>query len=210
MFWPNGSEARFHSIEESGRRFQFDVTRFASLWRNGRCIFCLRALVENMKLFFCIAVFAVPLCGQQFAHPSLAPIRAEAHKAFTAEMDRAAKGDCLNLETSAAVNDCYERALAQSESNLKAFRAAIGMSIKARQDLFGAQLLRHFESSEQAWDGYSVEQAQVTADLVDNPADKSGSAAATQIDLIRTHMRDLDKIYNILLHENCGACLTNQ
>ncbi len=43
-----------------------------------------------------------------------------------------------------------------------------------------------------------------------NPADKTSSAAATRIDLIRTHMQTLDKLCNILLHENCGACLTNQ
>ena len=34
--------------------------------------------------------------------------------------------------------------------------------------------------------------------------------AATEIDLIRSHMRNLDKIYNILLHDDCGACLVNQ
>ncbi|HZS53923.1 MAG TPA: hypothetical protein VFA65_05940 [Bryobacteraceae bacterium] len=84
------------------------------------------------------------------------------------------------------------------------------MSIKARQDLFGPHLLEHFNSTEQTWDLYCLDQAQVTADLVDNPRDQSSSAAATRIDLIRTHMRTLDKLYNILLHENCGACLTDQ
>lgn len=167
--------------------------------------------IEGMKLVFFIAALAMPLCAQQSVRPSLAPIRAEAKKAFTAEMDRAASGDCPNtLLTSAAVNQCYEAALAQSESNLKAFRAAIRMSIQARLQLFGSQLLKHFESSEKAWDVYCLEQSQVTAGMVDNPADKSGSAAATQINLIRSHMRNLDKIYNILLHNNCGACLTDE
>ena len=164
-----------------------------------------------MKLVFFVAVLAVSLCGQQSAQPSLAPIRAEAKRAFTAEMDRAAKGDCPNtLITSAAVNECYEAALTQSESNLKAFRAAIRMSIEARLHLFGSLLLKHFELSERAWDVYCVEQPQVTADMVDNPDDRSGSAAATRINLIRSHMRNLDKIYYILLHDNCGACLTDE
>jgi len=163
-----------------------------------------------MKLVFFVAVLAVPLWGQQSANPSLAPIRAEAKKAFAIEMDRAAKGDCQNVETSAAVNDCYEATFTQSRSNLNAFRAAIRMSIKARHGLFDSHMLGHFESSEQAWDLYSVKQAQVTADMVDNPGDRSGSAAATQVNLIRTHMQDLDKIYNILLHDNCGACLVDQ
>ena len=54
--------------------------------------------------------------GQQSVHPSLAPIHALAKKAFTEEMDRAAKGDCPNFVTSAAANECYEEPLAQSES----------------------------------------------------------------------------------------------
>ncbi|MBV9303950.1 MAG: hypothetical protein JOY53_17715 [Acidobacteriaceae bacterium] len=124
--------------------------------------------------------------GQQSIRPSLAPIRAEAKRAFTAEMDRAAKGDCPNAETSVAVDECYEAVMALSETHLEAFRAAIRRSIEARQDLFGPQSLRHFELSERAWDDYCAEQAQVRADMVDNPADKSGSAAATRIELIRT------------------------
>jgi hypothetical protein len=163
-----------------------------------------------MKLLFLTVVLAAPVFGQQPADISLAPIRAEANKAFTAEMDRAAKGECRNLATDAAVDACYETALTRSESNLEAFRTAIGKSIKARQKLFSPQMLTHFESSEQAWDAYSAKQAKVTADMVDNPIDKSDSAASTQIDLIRTHMRALDKIYNILLHDDCGACLVDR
>jgi hypothetical protein len=163
-----------------------------------------------MKFVFFVFVLSVPLWGQQSAPPSLAPLRAEAKKAFTAEMDRAAKGDCPNLVTSADLDECYEAALTQSKANLTAFRAATKMSIEARQDLFGPQMLRHFESSEQTWDLYCAQQAQVTADMVENPADKSSSEDATQIDLIRTHLRDLDKIYNILLNANCGACLVDQ
>jgi hypothetical protein len=75
---------------------------------------------------------------------------------------------------------------------------------------FGPQMLTRFESAELAWDIYSEKQAQVTGDMVDNPADKSSSVAAIKIDLIRSHMRDLDKIYNIFLYDDCGAWLVNQ
>jgi hypothetical protein len=171
-------------------------------------------LWKRMKFFFFVAVLAVSFpsgaAGQQSIHASLAPMRAEAKKAFTAEMDRAAKASCPGLLNSAAVNECYEKALAQSASHLREFRAASRASIEARQDLFEPRFLNHFESAEQASDSYCVEQAQVTADIVDNPGDRPGSAAATRIDLIRSHMRMLDKIYNILLHNNCGACLTDQ
>jgi hypothetical protein len=162
-----------------------------------------------MKLVFYVFLLAAPLLGQQSASPSLAPIRAQAKKALTAEMDRAAHGDCPNSVTSADLDKCFEAALTQSISNLRSFRTAIKMSIQARQNLFGPQMLTHFESSEQIWDLYCTKQAEVTADMVDNPADKSSSRATTQINLIQTHMRDLDKIYNILLHDNCGACLVD-
>ncbi|GGH04259.1 lysozyme inhibitor LprI family protein [Silvibacterium dinghuense] len=163
-----------------------------------------------MKSLFFVFVLSLPLLGQQAVQLSLAPIRAEAKMAFTAEMDRAAKGDCPNQVTSAEIDACYKTALLQSRSNLNAFRSAIRMSIQARERLFPPLMLKDFEASEQAWDRYSATQTQVTADMVDNPEDKSSSAAATEIGLIRSHLRDLDKIYNILLHNNCGACLADQ
>lgn len=162
-----------------------------------------------MRFLLVVFVLAVPLWSQQSTEPSLAPFRAAAKKAFTAEMDRAAKGDCPAANSSSEFNVCYEAALAQSNANLAAFRTAIRKSIEARKDLFGPQMLKHFESSEQTWDIYVAQQSSVIGDMVDSPEDKESSEDETHINLIRTHLRDLEKIYNILLNDNCGACLTD-
>ncbi len=52
-----------------------------------------------------------------------------------------------------------------------------------------------------------MSQLKASEDMADRP--ELAGEEETRIDLIRGHMRALDRIYYTLLHDDCGACLVD-
>jgi hypothetical protein len=140
---------------------------------------------------------------------SLAPFRSAAHAAFAAEMAAADRPLCPGLVAAPEFAACLDASLKQSEKNLAAYRAALRSSIVARQTLLGAPSLDHFRSAELMWDQYSEREVKASGDMAGGPELIGSAEEGTRIDLIRMHMRALDRIYYTLLHDDCGACLVD-
>ena len=129
--------------------------------------------------------------------------------AFTEEMVRADQPLCPNLVAPSDFGPCLDASLKRSENHLAAYRSALRSSIVARQKLLGLQSLEHFRSTERLWDLYSASQLKASADMAAGPELVGSAEEGARIDLIRDHMRTLDRIYYTLLHDDCGACLVD-
>ena len=162
-----------------------------------------------MKLLLLTIVLAPLLVAQNRSDPSLAPFRNAAHKALAEELTDADKPLCPNLVALPEFSVCLNAALTKSEDHLTAYRAALRSSIAVREKLLGAQSLQHFQSTERMWDLYSASQLKASEDMAEGPELAGSAEEQTRIDLIRSHMRMLDRIYYVLLHDDCGACLVD-
>jgi hypothetical protein len=163
-----------------------------------------------MKPLLLLPLLACTLFAQSKPELSLAPFREAAHKAFAAEMAGANERLCPNLIALPKVAACLDRAQAESKTELASYRAALRASIAARISLLGAQALPHYQTAEQDWDVYSASQLKGAADMADTPVLGAQAEIQARIDLERTHMQTLDRIYYTLLHDDCGACLVNK
>ena len=162
-----------------------------------------------MKLLLPTLLLASSVFAQGRSDPSLAPFRSAAHKAFTEEMADADQPLCPNLVVMSDFSVCLDASLQQSEKYLAAYRTALRSSIAARKTLLGAQSLNHFQSTERMWDRYSASQIKASGDMSEAPQLVDSAEGETRIDLIRNHMRTLDRVYYTLLHDDCGACLVD-
>ena len=162
-----------------------------------------------MKLLLLVFLFGLPVFAQGGSDPSLAPFRSAAHRAFTEEMTHADQPLCQGIVPPPEFAVCINAVLKQSENHLIAYRAALSSSITARQKMLGAQSLNHFRSTERIWDLYSVNQLKTAGDMAGGPELTGFAEEETRIDLIRSHMRTLDRIYYTLLHDDCGGCFVD-
>lgn len=162
-----------------------------------------------MKLLLLVFLFGTPVFAQGGSDPSLAPFRNAAHKAFTEEMMHADQPLCPGIVPPPEFAECINAALKQAEDHLIAYRASLSSSITARQKMLGAQSLQNFRTTERMWDMYSVNQLKAAGDMAGGPGLIGFAEEETRIDLIRSHMRMLDRIYYTLLHDDCGGCLVD-
>lgn len=162
-----------------------------------------------MKLLLLMLFLTSSAFAQSKPELSLAPYRSAAHQAFTEEMVRADQPLCPNLVALVDYGPCLNAALKLSESHLATYRSALKSSMVARQTLLGASTLEHFQSSEQLWDLYSQSEIKAAGDMAEGPELVGSAEGEARINLIRSHMRMLDRIYYTLLHDDCGACLVD-
>jgi len=141
-------------------------------------------------------------------------LRNEAQQAFEAEMAREKAGDCPDAHSTYAFILCYEKALAATDQHLKTYQETIRDMLSRRgSDLTGqpappgpngpltsAQLVAEFDHLEQVWRPYL--EAACTAAFHQFAGGTGAPTASMEcsLRLMRSHMRDLDGIYDMLLH----------
>lgn len=176
---------------------------------NGTCDVLKGQTEIGMNSLLLTLVLAATVSPMSEPDPPLAPYRSAAHSAYTEEMVRADRPLCPDGVAPADFGACLDSSLKQAEQHLAAYRSALRSSIVARQKLLGSQSLAHFQAAERLWDLYSMSQLNASGDLADNEELAGAAEGESRIRLIRDHMRTLDRIYYILLHDDCGACLVD-
>jgi hypothetical protein len=141
-------------------------------------------------------------------------LRNAGQEAFDAEMAREKAGDCPDAHGNYEFIMCYEKALTAAAQHLKTYQEIIRDLLSRRgSDANGqpappapagpftsAQLVAEFDHLEQVWHPYL--DAACTAAFHQFGAGTGGasSADACSLRFMRSHMRDLDGIYDGLLH----------
>ena len=141
-------------------------------------------------------------------------LRNEGQRGFDAEMAQEKAGDCPDAHSTYAFTLCYEKALAATGQHLKTYEEMIRDMLSRRGSdangqpappgpagqLTSAQLVAEFDHLEQVWRPYI--DAACTAAFHQFGGGTGAPAASMEcsLRLTRSHMRDLDGIYDMLLH----------
>jgi len=142
-------------------------------------------------------------------------LRSEAKHAFDAEMAKEKAGDCPDADNTREFNICFGKVEEFTDQNLKAYEGAIRelLSLKypklsaqaseataAGAELTPEQSAAEFDRLEQAWHSY-LEIASSAA-LHQFGEGSGGPSVEVQchLRLVRSHMRELDGVYGVLLH----------
>ena len=141
-------------------------------------------------------------------------LRFQAKQAFDAEMVREKAGDCLDAGNTYEFNVCYGKAVALTDQNLKAYEDAIHdlldlhypnltgqppMPGPAGPRLTPEENVAEFDHLEQLWHPYL--DAAATAAFHQFAGGTGGPSfqMETHLRLVRSHMRELDALYGMLL-----------
>jgi len=143
-------------------------------------------------------------------------LQAQPQIVFDAEMAREKAGDCPEAGSTYEFNLCFGKAVESTDKNLKSFEDAIRnlLSLKlpefnretsrigpAGPVLTEEQLTTEFEHMEKVWHSY-LDLAS-TAAFHQYGGGTGGPSAEMQfhIRIVRSHMRELDALYFMLLHK---------
>ena len=141
-------------------------------------------------------------------------LRNEGQQAFDAEMAQEKAGDCPDAHSTYAFNLCYEKILAATDQHLKTYAEMIrdllsrrGSDLNAQPappgpngPLTSAQLVAEFDHLEQVWRPYLEAACTAAFHQFGGGAGGPSSAMECSLRLTRGHMRDLDNVYDGLLH----------
>jgi uncharacterized protein YecT (DUF1311 family) len=140
-------------------------------------------------------------------------LQKDAAAALNREMDREKADLCRNAATTRDAVECLGRENEAATVNYKAYldalRSLLALSLGNDENrspgptgvpLTSKELVEEFDAVEAAWQKYRQAQCMAAFDLY-----KSGTAAAPQassceLTLVRNHMRELEKIYYVRLH----------
>jgi|ERR1022692_32778 hypothetical protein len=142
-------------------------------------------------------------------------LRARAKQAFDAEMERERTGDCPAAKGTYEFNVCYAKEIGITEGNLKTYEGAI-------RDLLGLKYPKltdqppipgpagsqstpeqrtvEFDHLVQLWRSYLDTASTAAFHQFQGGTGGPSFEMETHLLLVRSHMRELDKIYDMLLH----------
>jgi len=141
-------------------------------------------------------------------------LRNEGQEAFDAEMAREKAGDCPGAHSNYEFMMCSQKALAVAEQHLKTYQEMIRDLLSRRgADLAGqpappgpsgpltsGQPMAEFDHLEQVWRPYLDAACTAAFNQFRGGTGGASSANACSLRFLRSHMRDLDGIYYMLLH----------
>jgi len=141
-------------------------------------------------------------------------LQARANKIFTAEMAREKAGECNAAATTYDVNLCLDKEATTTDENLTRYESLIRELMGSRPEMPGAPVTgptgreltaeesaAEFDRVEQAWHKYRDEACQAGRDQMGGGSAAPSSEMHCQIELARSHMRELDSIYWMQLHK---------
>jgi uncharacterized protein YecT (DUF1311 family) len=141
-------------------------------------------------------------------------LQARAKQIFDTEMDREKKGECPDAKTTYDINVCFGKEVATTDQNLTNYEALIRELISSAPDMPGAPVsgpagpaLTSTESAaefgrvEQAWRQYRDLACKAARNQMGGGTAAPSSEMRCEIDLDRSHMRELDSIYWLELHK---------
>jgi uncharacterized protein YecT (DUF1311 family) len=142
-------------------------------------------------------VAAVVLCGGG-VHAQVGRYREQASAAFSREMAREKARDCGYEANNRAVVDCLMKELEASSANYKAYTGAL----RSMLGIMGADadLVKDFDAGEAAWQKYREAQCRAAFDQFKGGTIAPIDGLSCELMLIRSHMREIEKIYHVSLH----------
>lgn len=141
-------------------------------------------------------------------------LRAQAQQAFNAEMARGKTTDCDESETTNEVDICYSKAVKITDQNLKTYEDAIHGILGLKYPGVPGQLsygpsgpiltpeeeAAEFDHSEQLWHTYLESATTSARHQFGGGTGAPGFEMETHLRLVRSHMKELDGIYGLILH----------
>lgn len=138
-----------------------------------------------------------------------AVLRAQAKKAFDAEMAREKAGDCPAAKTTIEFNVCYNEAIKITDQNLKIYEEAIRGILELKFPSVPGELTygpsgpiltpeqeaAEFDHSEQLWHAYLEAATTSARHQFGGGTGAPGFEMETHLRLVRSHMRELDNMY---------------
>ncbi|HEX4807530.1 MAG TPA: hypothetical protein VH325_01290 [Bryobacteraceae bacterium] len=141
-------------------------------------------------------------------------LRAKAHQAFDAEMAQQKAGDCPNAENTYEFGICFGKAAGVADQNLKAYEEAIRdlLGLKypnltgnspttgpAGPVLTPEESVAEFDRVEQLWHSYLDAAATAAFHQFGGGTGGPSFEMETHLRLVRSHMLELNEIYDMLL-----------
>jgi len=134
----------------------------------------------------------------------------DAKTIFDREMSREKAGDCPKADNTRALNQCLSGEIGATRANYKAYMGVLRSMLEARGDndltgptgkpLSGAALVKQFDEVAAMWETYRQAQCSAAFDNYKGGTLASTMEARCELLLLRSHMRDVDRIYYDLLH----------
>jgi uncharacterized protein YecT (DUF1311 family) len=141
-------------------------------------------------------------------------LQEQAAKAFDAETARGKTGDCKNAGTTLDVEACLAKEMEITETNYSAFTGAIrkllsvtypefsqqASSARTRMPTDAEDLVKEFDALQSAWEQYRKIGTTAAYNQYKGGSIAPVSSAMTDQELVRSHMRELNSIYDGPLH----------
>lgn len=141
-------------------------------------------------------------------------LQARAKKIFAAEMDREKAGECHAAVTTYDINVCLGKEVANTDQNISQYESLIRELMGSRPEMPGApaagpagreltsaESAAEFDRVEQAWRKYRDQACQAARDQMGGGTAAASSEMRCEIELARSHMRELDSIYWMQLNK---------
>jgi uncharacterized protein YecT (DUF1311 family) len=141
-------------------------------------------------------------------------LQARAKQIFDAEMGREKAGECQGAKTTYDINVCLSKEVATTGQDLTNYEALIRELMASAPDMPGApasgpagaalssaESAAEFDRVEQAWRQYRDAACQAARDQMGGGTAAPSSEMRFEIELARSHMRELDSIYWLELHK---------
>jgi uncharacterized protein YecT (DUF1311 family) len=168
----------------------------------------------------CVGVFAQSTSGKQTPQEEWkayqaqsALFREQVTAAFDREMARQKAGDCREATTTYAIGECLAKETETTTMNYKeytgALRSLLGLVYPGGETLAqgpsgkpltSKELVKEFDTAEAAWQQYREAICRAAADQFLGGTIFYLEGGYCQLMLVRSHMRELDTIYNMRLH----------
>jgi uncharacterized protein YecT (DUF1311 family) len=139
--------------------------------------------------------------------------REQAQGAFDREMVREKAGDCQKADNTRAIGECLEKEIETTTANYKAYtgalRSLLGIMGADPDDKFwgptgkpltSKELVNEFDAAEAAWLKYREAMCTAAFDQFKGGTIVALEAGFCELMLVRSHMREIEKIYNVRLH----------
>ena len=166
------------------------------------------------------AAFAQAANGKQAAkekwdafYAQVEGFRKQATGAYDREMARDKAGDCQQADTTLAINECLGKEIETTAANYKAYagalRSLLGIMGSDEQDrmsgptgmpLTSKELVNEFDAAEAARQKYRGAQVTAAFDQFKGGTGAGPAAGSCELMLVRSHLREIENVYSIRLH----------
>ena len=143
-------------------------------------------------------------------------LRSKAKRAFDAEMERGKKDARPDAKSTLQINVCLDHEKKTTEGNYRAYTEAIRATLGLKEPGFPGieppqrgpsgpiltpeQLVDEFDKTERLWESYRDSQCTAAFHQFGGGTAAPASQMECEQRLIRGHMRDLDSVYGLMLH----------